>query len=245
MLDLIGLGPLTLLAAKALTGSEDTISLFRSVDGGATWQPFQNGFGGSGSRAVRLGVYSPLAGAPATIFATSGRIEEVDRRGIDLARRSTGRRHQRDRTVACANPALLWAGGESAVFWPPSSSRATRGKPGSRSTSRRAGTTPSTRLPGTSPTRAWSISAWRKGHERRGCRGELVDPDLSGSSMYTFGLAIRPLPPLKIYAAGASFTLPQGVVFHESLTGGLSRSFTCIPPARQRRLPSSAAARCG
>ena len=49
-----------------------------------------------------------------------------------------------------------------------------------------------------------------------------------GPSLYTFGMAVRPHLPLKVFAGGASYVPdPRGVVFYQSYDGGLSwRAFS-------------------
>ena len=83
VVDLVAPGPQALLAAKTLTAApQDTVSLFRSLDGGATWQPFQNGYGagtGSGREVRRL---LALPASPGSLIGTSGRIEKSDDAGL-------------------------------------------------------------------------------------------------------------------------------------------------------------------
>lgn len=222
VLDLVALGPTTFLAAKGLTTAPaDTVSLFRSVDGGATWQPFQNGFGaGSDRRARRLLAFSTN---PDTLVATSSRIEKSTDGGLSW-------RVVREAAIvnalesSPANPRLLWVGGETMIFSPYIFSSADAGE-------------------------SWVLTSLDAGGDNAvdAIAGHPMDPDIvylgmegrvmktedggaswttvtsPNPSMYTFGLAIRPFLPLKLYAAGAvNIPDPRGVVFFQSLNGGLS-----------------------
>lgn len=115
------LSPDTIVAAVHITGMPpDTVSLYRTVDGGAHWQPSQNGFGaGDGSNLVQdLEVVRE-----STILATGG--------SAVVARSSSSGEAWRKvwgdwsggalSTFAEATPAwpdLVWGGGESGYFQP-------------------------------------------------------------------------------------------------------------------------------
>jgi photosystem II stability/assembly factor-like uncharacterized protein len=64
------LSPDTVLTATALTGTgADTVALFRTTDGGLTWQPYQNGFGGE-SEAKRVLALAKLTGDSSALLAS-------------------------------------------------------------------------------------------------------------------------------------------------------------------------------
>jgi photosystem II stability/assembly factor-like uncharacterized protein len=66
------LSPDTVLTAVALTDAgSDTVALFRTTDGGQTWQPYQNGFGGE-TEAKRVLAMTELTGASSALLATGG-----------------------------------------------------------------------------------------------------------------------------------------------------------------------------
>ena len=226
VLDLIGLGSQTLLVAKALTMTPgDTVSLFRSINGGASWQPFQNGFGaGSGSSGRQARRLLAMAGSPGTIVATSGRIEKSTDAGLSWRVVMPQAAVLNAIEQSPANPGLLWAGGETAIFWPYALKSSDAGESW-KQIDLFAGGDNAVDAIAASPV---DTSVVYLGMEGRVMKSEnsglswwtMTSPD---PTMYTFGMAIRPYTPLKIYAAGASFTPdPRGVVFHRSLDGGLS-----------------------
>jgi photosystem II stability/assembly factor-like uncharacterized protein len=225
VLDLAALGPLTFLAAKELTGAPgDTVSLFRSTDGGASWQPFQNGFGaggGSSGRQARLLLAS--AGSPGTVFATSGRIEKSIDAGVSWRVVGQG---QIINAIAQspAHPQVLWAGGETVIL-APYALKSSDGGDSWRQISLFAGGDNAVDAIAAHPTDSSVVYLGMEGRVMKSEDGgttwwTMTSP---GPTLYTFGMAIRPFLPLKIYTAGASFDPdPRGVVFHQSLDGGLS-----------------------
>jgi len=230
VLDLVDLGPTTLLAAKALMQAQgDTVSLFRSIDGGDSWQPFQNGFGAgtgtSGHQARRL---LSLTGSPGTLLATSGRIEKSTDAGNSWRVVVEQNAVLNAIEQSPANPAMLWAGGESAIFWPYVLKSSDAGESWKQINLFAGGDNAVDAIAG-HPTDSSVVYLGMEGRVMKsGDAGTtwwtMTSPD---PTIYTFGMAIRPSLPLKIYAAGASFTQPPGVVVHESLTGGLSwQTFT-------------------
>lgn len=114
----------TAVAAVAITGmGADTVSLHRTIDGGQSWHPYQNGFGGAtGSRAVFA--LAALPGEPGVLLATGGAF--VVARSDDLGQ--SWRRVWGDWQLGAVGthfvvadsqqPALIWAGGESGYFQP-------------------------------------------------------------------------------------------------------------------------------
>lgn len=226
VLDLAALGPLTLLAAKSLTSApDDTISLHRSTDGGASWQPFQNGFGAGGGNSGRTARrLVALSGFPGTVLATSGRIEKSTDAGFSW--RVVWPQAAIINAIAQspAEPNLLWAGGETAIFWPYVLKSTNAGESWKQLDLFAGGDNAVDAIAG-HPTDSSVVYLGMEGRVMKSEDGgaswwNMTSPN---SSMYTFGIAIRPFLPLKVYAAGASFTPdPRGVVFHQSLNGGLS-----------------------
>lgn len=101
----------------------DTISLYRTIDGGQSWHPYQNGFGGATeSRAVFS--LAALPGDPGVLLATGG--AAVVAKSDDLGR--SWRKVWGDWQLGAVGthfviaeaqyPALLWAGGEGGYFQP-------------------------------------------------------------------------------------------------------------------------------
>ena len=73
---LLVLSPDTVLTATGLSGTgADTVALFRTTDGGQTWRPYQNGFGGE-TEAKRVLALAELTGDSSALLA-SGRAAVV------------------------------------------------------------------------------------------------------------------------------------------------------------------------
>jgi hypothetical protein len=121
-LDLVGLDPTTVLAAKQLTGDPaDTVSLFLGVGYGSmiSFRPFQNGFGAGGSPDDRQARRLLALGDPAgTILATSGRIEKSTDNGASWRVVEEPGAVINAIEQSPADPALIWAGGETYGFSP-------------------------------------------------------------------------------------------------------------------------------
>ena len=71
--DVLAVSPETLIVARQVTGTgADTVALFRSTDGGMTWNPFQNGLGAGGiSWARKVVALLEPTGAPGTPLAAA------------------------------------------------------------------------------------------------------------------------------------------------------------------------------
>lgn len=117
---LLVIDPDTILASVVITQTGgDTISLFRTTNGGTDWQPFQNGFGGEGSnQVIALGKFPAQSD---TIFATGACVVAKSADGGLSWRRVWGGWHYGGVgthfiTVDSASPNIVWAGGESGFF---------------------------------------------------------------------------------------------------------------------------------
>ena len=233
VLDLVALGPQTLLAAKALTQApQDTVSLFRSMDGGATWQAFQNGFGAgttSGRQARRI---LALAASPGGVLASSSRIEKSDDGGLTwriVAQASVLNALE----ASPANPMRVWAGGETAIFSPYILTSTNAGETWKQTDLFAGGDNAVDAIAG-HPTNESIVYLGMEGRVMKTEDGGTSWTTVTSPnpSMYTFGLVIRPLLPLEVCAAGSSFTPhPRGVVFHQSLDGGVSWQAISHPAA--------------
>ena len=219
VLDLTVIGPQALLAARLLSGPSDTVSLYRSLDGGTSWQPFQNGFGAGSSRQAR----KLLATASGTLFAASSRIERSLDSGLSW------QVVQQAQVVNAlegspASPDLVWAGGETVIFQP-YLLKSNDGGTTWKQINLFAG--------GDNAVDAIAAHPFDPEVVYLGMEGRVMKSEDGGTqwitttspdpTLYTFGMAIRPFLPLKVYAAGASVAPdPRGVVFYQSEDAGLS-----------------------
>ena len=231
VLDLVAIDSQTLLAAKSLTvATDDTVSLFRSIDAAASWQPFQNGFGSGGSREARR-LLAP-ANAPGTVFAANNRIEKSTDGGLSW--RVVGQSWVLNALEASpSNPGRFWAGGENAFFSPIVHESDDAGETWSWIT---------LAADGDNAVDAIAPHPFDPDIVYLGMEGRVMMSDDGGAtwktlttptpSNYTFGLAVPAALPLRIYASGASiFDDPRGVVLHRSWDGGQSWEALCYPRA--------------
>jgi photosystem II stability/assembly factor-like uncharacterized protein len=221
VLDLTSIGgPDTLLAAKALSGAPaDTVSLFRSTDSGLSWVPFQNNFGAGGHRRARK-LHSLEGG---TVLAASGRIEKFTDGGLTW-RVVTQAGVVNALESSPANPQVVWCGGETVIFQPYILKSTDAGETWKDMNLFAGGDNAVDAIAG-HPTDADVVYLGMEGRVMKSEDGgaswlNMTSPD---PSLYTFGMAIRPVLPLKVYAAGGSFVPdPRGVVFYQSSDGGIS-----------------------
>ncbi|HET9325653.1 MAG TPA: hypothetical protein VFQ05_02655 [Candidatus Eisenbacteria bacterium] len=233
--DILSLAPGALLASRGLTGAtNDTISLFRSVDAAVTWQPFQNGFGSGGAtfaRQARFMLGPHAAGEP--LFAVGSRIEKSSDGGMSwrvVSELSCGL-NALERSPA--NASVLWAGGETVIFSPCVLRSTDLGETWKLQSLFAGGDNAVDAIAGHPLNADYAyvgMEGWVQKTEDGGAHWTpLTSPD---PSMYTFGMAVRPFGALKLYAAGARFMPdPRGVVFHQSEDGGLSWQAIAYPAA--------------
>ncbi len=224
VLDLVGIGPFTLLAAKQLTfDPADTISLFRGDAVFYGWDPFQNGFGaggGTGDRQARR--LLPLSGIPGTVLATSWRIEKSTDSGASW--RVVGPPEAVINAIeqSPVSPGLIWAGGETAIFSPYVYRSGDAGETWMKFNLSAGGDNAVDAI-APHPTDSSQVYVGMEGRvmmsrDDGATWWTMTSPD---PTIYTFGMAARAYLPLKLYAAGASSTPPPMVTLHTSLTGGL------------------------
>ena len=114
--DVLAMSPETLLVARQITSTgADTVGLWRTTDGGATWNAFQNGLGAGGTadRMVRA-LLEPPAAAGAVLAATEGGIARSADGGSTWTEVYPSGRY----FFLAAGISTLWAGGEGAAFGP-------------------------------------------------------------------------------------------------------------------------------
>ncbi|MGH7731999.1 MAG: WD40/YVTN/BNR-like repeat-containing protein [Candidatus Eiseniibacteriota bacterium] len=197
----------------------DTISIYRTTDGGTTWTPYQNGYGAS--RDPEVASLRALPGQPGVWIATGAGIEKSTDAGLSWHRVAE---QCVVRFVDVAPNGVLWAGGETCVFSAIMFRSADLGE-------------------------SWELSDLAgPGEGDNSCYGTAFDPaDPSvvlvggegrvfrttngGASWHTvtspnpfyyiFGMASRAFPPLRLYAGGAGFPM-QNVVLYRSDDAGLT-----------------------
>ena len=212
--------PETLLAATSVPLG-DSVSLYRTSDGGASWQPYQNGFGAGWNPEVH-----DLAGIGASGRGLVGVAASIEKS-------TDGGAHWRQVALGCvlnfvqANPAAsghLWAGGETCIFWPVIL-RSTDAGDSWEEMLLQAGGDNACDAVAFHPSDPDIVYTGMEGRVQRTQDGgrnweEVTSPN---STLYMYGMAIRPRLPLRIYAAGAGTNPdPRGVVLYTSDDGGRS-----------------------
>ena len=228
VLDFVALDPQTFLASRALLPSpEDSISIFRSIDGGVTWQPFQNGYGAGLSQAqhqVRI-----FAGDPSVaLFALGGSgdngpvAKSTDQgtswRWVPTGGVSIG--------VAPGNPNVVWVGGSNMYFGPVARKSTDAGETWQRFDL--DGFDNSVAAIAFHPSDANVVYLGMGGEVDKttdgGASWSRTYPVPNGYDPNFYdGLAIRPQLPLEIFAAGTSGSPdPRGLVLYRSTDEGAS-----------------------
>jgi hypothetical protein len=118
VLDVAAISSDTLIAAREISGvGSDSLALWRSVDGGANWLPFQNGLGAGGSAADRR-VVALLSTSSALLAATIfGRIAKSTDGGATWAKVLWSGGTYFFYFLTGGN-ATVWAGGETTIGSP-------------------------------------------------------------------------------------------------------------------------------
>lgn len=229
ILDVAGISPTTLLAAKKLTSDPgDTVSLFRGSNlepiDLSLWEPFQNGFGAGGGTSERQARrLLPLSGIPGTILATSSRVEKSTDNGTSW--RVVGQPGAVINAIEQSplSSGLIWVGGETNILWPYVRRSSDAGETW-QEFSPFAGGDNAVDAIAPHPTDSSEVYLGMEGRvmwsqDDGSTWSTLTAPD---PTIYTFGMVARPFPPLKLYAAGASFAFLPSVTLYTSRTGGLS-----------------------
>ncbi|HET7904135.1 MAG TPA: hypothetical protein VFM17_06205, partial [Candidatus Eisenbacteria bacterium] len=237
VLDVTGLGPGVLLAAVQLTSDPaDSVSLFRGSGldpffDTAVWEPFQNGFGAGGGASERQARrILPLSGFPATLLATSSRIEKSTDNGATwrVVTPSYGVINAIEQSLA--DPQLVWAGGETNIFSPYASQSSDAGESWTQFHLFAGGDNAVDGI-APHPANAYEVYLGMEGRVMKSQDGgatwaNLTAPD---TTIYTFGMAARPFPPLKLYAAGATAGLDYPVRLHKSWSDSIYWETTSFP----------------
>ena len=115
--DVLVVSPETLLVARDITGvGADTVALFRTIDSGSNWSPFQNGLGATGLSSDRkvTGLLSPPNGPGIIVAATWNGIARSVDGGVSWAKVNNGGKYY----FLASGVSTLWGGGESNAFTP-------------------------------------------------------------------------------------------------------------------------------
>jgi photosystem II stability/assembly factor-like uncharacterized protein len=219
----------TLLAAVRISGTAaDTVSLYRTANGGDTWVPSQNGFGaGEGSNQVlglaRLNSQDMLASGGGAVVARSADF------GSSWQRVWGNWWDGALSTFVETDPHwpdLVWVGGESGFFRPFLLKSSDGGETWTEVWSDTGGDNAhySVAVDPTDSARVYTGMEGRLLRTRSG--GESWETVLSPSSFpYFYGLAVSSLDPERILAAGAVNTpAPQPMTLYVSGDAGASWS---------------------
>jgi len=114
----------TIHAAVAITGTgADTLALLRTIDAGASWQAYQNGFGG-GTESKRVLALGKLPGESTSLLATGGAavVAKSDDGGLSWrvvwGGWQLGAVGTHFAVVDSLRPGVVWVGGEGGRFQP-------------------------------------------------------------------------------------------------------------------------------
>lgn len=121
VLDFILFSPDEIIACVDLSDFPKGASIYRTTDGGQTWQPYQNGFGGGPGQTCFALDHNPAA--PDTLFGrASYPVGKSPDRGMSwrtVFGDWTSIGYQSDLIrIDEQNPNIVWAGGENAIFAP-------------------------------------------------------------------------------------------------------------------------------
>ena len=216
----------TVFVGVETLSSQDTISIYRTTDGGISWLPFQNGFGGDADfREVTNLEYSVKH--PEKIFAT----------GLAVIAKSTDRGLNWELSwghwdgfglmtqfiiIDPLNPSIVWAGGETGSLSPILIKSINLGETWKEIFPDLGGENACYSI-AIDPTNSDVVYVGTEGRVIKSVDGgqnwEMVlAPD---DYPYFFGLAISPSDPSIVYAAGSINTdEPQDLVLYISKNGG-------------------------
>jgi hypothetical protein len=216
----------TILVGVETTLSQDTVSVYRTTDGGAQWRPFQNGFGGD-TEFKEVTNLEYFNGQSERIFAT----------GLNVIASSTNRGLNWEVSwglwdgfgfatqflrIYPSNPDIIWAGGETGILSPILIRSTNSGETWDEIFPDLGGDNASYSI-AIDPVNPDVIYVGTEGRIIKSMDGgQNWETVLFGTDYpYFFGLAISPSEPLLIYAAGSINTNePQNLVLYISRNGG-------------------------
>jgi photosystem II stability/assembly factor-like uncharacterized protein len=217
---LLVLDPQRLLAGTRVIA--DTVSLYRSVNGGATWLPYQNGFGGPGGGALEARSIEALPGSDTVLFAAGPGVEKSVDGGASW------------RPVVApylvnfvrSDPRLperVWAGGESIIFAPVMFRSLDSGETWQAFYLEAGGDNACDAI-AFHPTDPEVVYVGMEGRVMRTLDAGMTWEEVTTPNprLYLYGMAIPDRMPLRIYAAGAASSPNPDVVLYESDDGGSS-----------------------
>ena len=227
--DLLQASPDTLLAAIEITGTgPDTVAIWRSLDGGNSWNAFQNGFGADdGPSHRKVFAFRPVNGA--IVAASTGRISKSVDGGTTWYSVTQGGTFK----FLASGATTLWAGGSTPI----STAFAKRSIDSGETWVTKYGSNSSSAALAMAPDPANPDAAFL------GLDGFIVFTS-NGSSWTNINppdgpcayraIASRSLTPLRLYANGAD--PPNGATVFKSADGGFSWTPISYPQAANGRV---------
>ena len=228
VLALLVFNPQTLLAGTEFRSVADTVSLYRTSDGGAHWVQYQNGFGSIYPEVRSL---ESLPGSDTHLFGAGPAGVEASTDGGQSWREVFAPGSMSVSNFVQVNPIApthVWAGGETLIFAPVMHRSIDAGAVWETFLLEAGGDNAADGI-AFHPTDPDVIYIGMEGQVQRTLDGGATWNNVTtpNPALYFYGMAIPPRLPLRIYAGGGNMPAGRGFVLHKSDDGG--DSWTPIP----------------